>query len=360
MAGFGQGREVARRALIALVGVTAFWCGPAPAQEESIPEAVRRMEQTLGEMDLRLREMEQGSREVSRRLREVSRRLQALEGAVAAAGQGPVGEDRRVGDRFRDCDGTWCPEMVVVPAGEYRMGSPSGEAGRDDDEGPRHRVRIAKPLAVGVYEVTRRQFAEFVEATDHNAGNRCRTYEGGSWDWRESLSWRNPGFDQTDGHPVVCVSWEDAQAYVDWLREKTGEAYRLLSESEWEYVARAGTQTRYEWGDEVGSERANCDGCGSRWDNRQTAPVGQFEANRFGLHDVHGNVWEWVEDCWNGSYAGAPADGSAWRSGNCDRRVLRGGSWYDGPRYLRAAVRNRNDAGYRNYFIGFRIARTLD
>ena len=353
MAGFGQGREVARRALIALVGVTAFWCGPAPAQEESIPEAVRRMEQTLGEMDLRLREMEQGSREVSRR-------LQALEGAVAAAGQGPVGEDRRVGDLFRDCDGTWCPEMVVVPAGEYRMGSPSGEAGRDDDEGPRHRVEIRESFAVGVYEVTRGQFAAFVGATDHDAGKSCLTYEGGSWEWREGRSWRNPGFDQTDGHPVVCVSWEDAQAYVDWLGEKTGEEYRLLSESEWEYVARAGTQTRYGWGDEVGSERANCDGCGSRWDNRQTAPVGQFEANRFGLHDVHGNVWEWVEDCWNGSYAGAPADGSAWRSGNCDRRVLRGGSWGGIPGFLRAANRNGLVTGIRNGNFGFRIARTQD
>ena len=271
-----------------------------------------------------------------------------------------VADPPQAGERFWVCDEAWCPEMVVVPAGSFMMGSPASEEGRYDNEGPRHRVEIRESFAVGVYEVTRGQFAAFVGATDHDAGNRCLTYEGGSWEWREGRSWRNPGFDQTDAHPVVCVSWEDARAYVDWLREKTGEAYRLLSESEWEYVARAGTQTRYGWGDEVGSERANCDGCGSRWDNRQTAPVGQFEANRFGLHDVHGNVWEWVEDCWNGSYAGAPADGSAWRSGNCDQRVLRGGSWYLNPRGLRAAYRNRNVSGYRNYDIGFRIARTLD
>ena len=243
----------------------------------------------------------------------------------------------QAGERFRDCDGTWCPQMVVVPAGEYRMGSPSGEAGRDDDEGPRHQVRIAKPFAVGVYEVT---FSEW-EACVSDGGCGHRGNDEGT-------------------HPVINVSWGDAKAYVRWLSNETGEAYRLLSESEWEYVARAGTQTRYGWGDEVGSGRANCRGCGSRRDYRQTAPVGQFEANRFGLHDVHGNVWEWVEDCWNGSYAGAPADGSAWRSGNCDRRVLRGGSWVSGPWFLRAANRSRNVTGGRNVYIGFRIARTLD
>ena len=158
---------------------------------------------------------------------------------------------------------------------------------------------------------------------------------------------------------MINVSWEDAQGYVRWLSRKTGEEYRLLSESEWEYVARAGTRTRYWWGDEIGRNRANCDGCGSRWEDRQTAPVGSFSANGFGLHDVHGNVWEWVEDCWNESYAGAPRDGSAWESGECGRRVLRGGSWYNNLRYLRSAFRGRNSAGNRYMFIGFRVARTL-
>ena len=129
--------------------------------------------------------------------------------------------------------------------------------------------------------------------------------------------------------PAIDVSWHEAQAYVAWLSEKTGKRCRLLSESEWEYAARAGAATRYSWGDGIGRNRANCSGCGSRWDDRQTAPVGSFAANGFGLHDMHGNVWEWVADCWNGSYAGAPSDGSARESGNCSRRVLRGGAWYN-------------------------------
>ena len=151
-----------------------------------------------------------------------------------------------------------------------------------------------------------------------------------------------------------------AQAYVRWLSGKTGEEYRLLSEAEWEYVARAGTTTAYWWGDDIGRNRANCDGCGSRWDNRQTAPVGSFSANPFGLHDVHGNVWEWVEDCWNDGYRGAPTDGSAWESGECERRVLRGGSWYSVPELLRSADRDRYSAGGRLNNAGFRVARTLD
>ena len=127
--------------------------------------------------------------------------------------------------------------------------------------------------------------------------------------------------------PVINVSWKDAQSYVRWLSQRTGHRYSLPSESEWEYVARAGTDTRYSWGDEIGRNRANCDGCGSRWDDEQTAPVGSFSPNAWGVHDMHGNVWEWVEDCWNDSYVGAPSDGSAWESGECGYRVLRGGSW---------------------------------
>ena len=140
------------------------------------------------------------------------------------------------------------------------------------------------------------------------------------------------------------VSWKDAKAYVRWLSERTGEKYRLLSEAEWEYVARAGTTTAYWWGDEIGQNRANCDGCGSRWDDKRTAPVGSFPANPFGLHDVHGNVWEWVEDCWEG---------------NCGRRVLRGGSWNFSPRVLRSAFRLGYSSGYRGNNAGFRVARTL-
>ena len=221
---------------------------------------------------------------------------------ASALEEGPQWE---AGAVFRDCPE--CPEMVVVPAGEFMMGSPPSEEGRGDDEGPVHRVTIAEPFAVGKYEVT------FDEWDACVSGGGC----GG----------HRPDSKDRGRQPVAEVSWEDAQAYVAWLSRKTGEAYRLLSEAEWEYAARAGTTTRYHWGDDIGRNRANCydDSCGDSWD--YTAPVGSFAANAFGLHDVHGNVWEWVEDCWNGNYAGAPSDGSAWESGNCDGRVLRGGSW---------------------------------
>ena len=155
------------------------------------------------------------------------------------------------------------------------------------------------------------------------------------------------------------VSWDDAVAYVHWLSVNTGKRYRLPTEAEWEYAARAGTTTRYSWGDEIGSNLANCNGCGSRWDDEKTASVGSFPANAWGLHDMHGNVWEWVQDCWNGSYQGAPEDGSAWERGNCSRRVLRGGSWCYNPRFLRAADRNRKSSGRRISYLGFRIARTV-
>ena len=159
---------------------------------------------------------------------------------------------------------------------------------------------------------------------------------------------------------MMNVDWNHAQTYAMWLSEKTGKMYRLLSEAEWEYVARAGSGTwKYSWGNEIGRNRANCEGCGSRWDGKQTAPVGSFGANGFGLHDVHGNVWEWVEDCWNGTYAGAPTDGSAWEQGDCNLRVLRGGSWNYEPRDFRSAVRGWNSAGYRSYSFGFRVARSL-
>ena len=240
---------------------------------------------------------------------------------------------------FRDCPD--CPEMVAVPAGSFMMGSPPSEEDRDGNEGPVHRVAFAASFAVGVYEVT---FAEWDACV--SAGG-CGGYRPDDAGWGRG------------SRPVVNVSWDDAQSYVGWLSRATGEDYRLLSESEWEYVARAGTSTRYWWGDDIGRGRANCDGCGSRWDDESTAPVGSFSANAFGLHDVHGNVWEWTQDCWNASYDGAPGDGRAWESGNCSRRVLRGGSCYYVPRNLRAAYRDWNGTGNRVSNDGFRVARTL-
>ena len=220
------------------------------------------------------------------------------------------------------------------------MGSRDGEG--YNDERPRHRVRIGEAFAVGKYEV---MFAEWDACV---AAGGCRGYRPDDEGWGRGR------------RPVVNVSWEDAKAYVEWLSRKTGKRYRLLSEGEWEYVARAGMETAYWWGEEIGSGRANCSGCGSGWDGRQTAPAGSFEANGFGLHDVHGNVREWVEDCWHGNYGGAPTDGSAWTSGgNCGRRVLRGGSWSGKPGSLRSAVRVWNSAGLRINYNGFRIARTF-
>ena len=246
-----------------------------------------------------------------------------------------------VGDRFRDCDE--CPEMVVLPAGSYRMGSPSYEQGRDEDEGPVHEVTIAAPFALGVYEVMVAEFGRFVDETGYSAGRSCHSYRN------NDKSWRDPDFGQSGGHPVTCVSWDDAQAYAAWLSRESGEEYRLPSESEWEYAARAGTATARYWGE----------GESGRDGHVHTVPAGSFVANGWGLHDMLGNVSEWTEDCWDGEYAWAPSDGSAWEYGNCDWRVTRGGSWLLKPSDLRAADRNRSPAGYRYFIIGFRVARTL-
>ena len=246
--------------------------------------------------------------------------------------------ERQPGGTLRDCE--QCPELVVVPPGNFMMGSPSSEAGRDGDEGPVHRVTIAESFAVGKYEVTFAEWDACVEA------GGC-TYRPDDAGWGRET------------RPVIKVFWADIQAYVAWLSRETGQRYRLLSEAEWEYVARAGSTTAYPWGDAIGTNKANCDGCGSQWDKKSTAPVGRFEANAFGLFDTAGNVWEWVADCWNDSYRGAPSDGSAWERGDCHRRVVRGGSWAYNPGFLRSADRYGHPTGIRDYDNGFRVARTL-
>ena len=273
----------------------------------------------------------------------------------------------RLGSRFRDCEG--CPEMVVVPAGSFMMGSPESEEGRRDTEGPVHRVAIDAPFAVGMYEVTTDEFSRFVSETGHIMGDACFIFEDGEWKMKEGRRWNSPGYRQTDRDPVVCVRWHDAQTYVSWLRARTGAEYRLLSESEWEYVARGGTSTARYWGE---SESAQCrheNGAdrqtGADWaiacddGYSRTAPVGTYRENGYGLYDVLGNVLEWTEDCWNGSYAGAPTDGSAWERGECRRRVVRGGSWNNEPRILRSAHRYRVVIGNRLDIVGFRVARML-
>ena len=243
-------------------------------------------------------------------------------------------------DSFKDCDE--CPEMVVVPAGAFMMGS-----NEDDSEKPMHKVAISEPFAVGKFEVT---FAEWKSCVVAGGCDRKPSDRG----WGEGT------------RPVIDVSWLDVKAYVSWLAKKTGRGYRLLSEAEWEYAARGVTsastvQTVYSWGNDIGKNRANCEVCGSQWDSKQTAVVGSFQPNAFGLHDMHGNVLEWVEDCWHTSYAQAPADGSSWTA-SCSgtARVLRGGSWFSGAGTLRSAVRARHQPRLRYNYVGFRLARTLN
>ena len=283
-------------------------------------------------------------------------------GGAAPAPSSPEEAERRAqtpGAKFRDCPD--CPEMVVVPAGSFTMGSPSSERGRGG-EGPQRRVTISQPFAVGVYEVTFAQWDGCV------AIGGCGGYRP------DNLSGAGRG-----RHPVIHVSWEDAQAYLRWLSGKTGAEYRLLSESEWEYAARAGTVTARYWGEGAAGQCRYANGAdlalnrvlsdhGVWWDHEIAlcddgaawpAFVGSYEANGFGLHDVMGNVQEWVADCWNGSYAGAPTDGSAWETGDCEKRILRGGDWGYPPGFLRSAFRSRNEAGDRDGYHGFRVARTL-
>ena len=268
-------------------------------------------------------------------------RLSALRGGSAdVAGNRPTVDppaQREAGEVFRDCPA--CPELVVIPAGRFRMGCVSGRDCRGAER-PVHEVEVPS-FALDVYEVTFEEYDRFAAAT-----GRDRPHDRG---WGRG------------GRPVINVSWEDATAYASWLSEETGEQYRLPRESEWEYAARAGSTTRYAGGDDIGRNRANCDRRRSRWDDDRTVPARSFEANAWELHDMRGNMWEWVEDCWHENYARAPRDGSAWTSGgDSARRVLRGGSWLDLPGLHRSASRGWNHAEARYGNNGFRVARTLD
>jgi formylglycine-generating enzyme required for sulfatase activity len=238
---------------------------------------------------------------------------------------------------FREC-GKDCPEMVVVPAGSFLMGSPDTEKG-SKSEGPQQRIEIAQPFTVAKYDVT---FAE--------------------WDACVAVGGCPPAADSGFGRatrPVINVSWNEAKQYAVWLSQMTGQPYRLLSEAEFEYAARAGTTTAYPWGDEIGKGNANCQGCGGQGDSRETSPVGSFKPNAYGLFDMRGNVWDWTEDCYKRNLDGVPADGSPRSAANCESRVIRGGSWYVGPGFLRSAFRSRGAPDFRDNDIGFRVARTL-
>lgn len=248
-------------------------------------------------------------------------------------------------DTFKECD--VCPEMVVVPAGTFTMGSPKSEKERDDWEGPQHRVTFARPLAVGEFAVT------FDEWDACVADGGCDGYRPGDQGWGRGK------------RPVINVNWDDAKAYIAWLSRRTGKTYRLLSEAEREYVTRAGTTTAFWWANVIATSKANYAGYSTYGGSRtgeyrqRTVPVDSFQPNPWGLYQVHGNVWEWTEDCWNPSYAGAPTDGSAWTRGDCGRRVVRGGSWAYAPGDLRSASRGSLGTTIQDVNYGFRVARAL-
>lgn len=280
----------------------------------------------------------------------------------------------------RDCAD--CPEMVRLPGGTFLMGSPATEAGRLDDEGPQKRVTV-RPFAVGRYPVTRGQWAAFAAATGRPTEGGCAWAGPLGHRPAPEASWRKVSFPQTDDHPVICVTWKDANDYAAWLSQRTGHRYRLLSEAEWEYAARAGTRTAFFWGDVADHGWANygakdcCSGLAEGRDQwAETSPVGAFPPNAFGLHDMSGNVMQWVQDCMH-DYADTPADGAAYdkprplTAGNlagtdaCAYRMLRGGDWGNPPEMIRSAARNYAPAPgstlatYRSAGLGFRVAREL-
>jgi formylglycine-generating enzyme required for sulfatase activity len=251
-------------------------------------------------------------------------------------------------DSFRDCRD--CPEMVEIPKGSFLMGL---DIGRDDQK-PMHRITINYRIAVGKYEITLRQFEVFLKETNFSPNNGCVVYDLPSFNMNLAKSWADPDFKQNANHPVVCVNWHDAQAYVGWLSAKTGKKYRLLSESEWEYAARAGSVAKYAFGDTIDSKKANY---GDEF--RRTTPVGSYPGNKFGMHDMHGNAAEWVTDCWADNYEHTPVTGGPMTEGSCQNRVLRGGTWNNQAQYLRSAFRNGYFADFRLSGIWFRVAREL-
>lgn len=295
----------------------------------------------------------------------------AISGILLLASQS-VASASEILKTFRDCP--VCPQMITLPSGHFDMSSPVTEDGRRDDGDPQHRVNITR-FALGKTEVTRRQFAEFVKETRYETGDRCWTVDGGKYAERKGRNWRDPGYLQDDKHPVTCINWNDASAYTEWISHKTGKQYRLPTEAEWEYAARGRTSSARYWGNNPDdachyantadqTAKAKIAVTGS-WKVHNctdgyayTAPTASFKANAYGLSDMLGNVWEWVADSYHDDYIGAPVDGSAWQ-GAGKKRVLRGGSWYDAPRYVRAAGRDSALPAIRYNNIGFRLARSI-
>ena len=242
---------------------------------------------------------------------------------------------REVGTVFKDC--VVCPEMSIIPSGTFMIGSTKGRK----RELPVSKITITKSLAVSRYEVTFDQW----DACFNSGGCSKKPSDRG---WGR------------DSRPVINILLTDIDEYVTWLTKKTGHIYRLPSESEWEYAARAGSQTEFSWGDQMQTGAANCRGCGTKWSGIKSAPVGQFKPNAWGLYDVHGNVFEYVADCWSNDHYNIPRNGVAKKTANCLSKVIKGGSWYYLPKVSRSASRVRNDKRVFSYFIGFRVFRELE
>ncbi len=284
------------------------------------------------------------------------------------------------GDVIVDCEG--CPEVVVIPPGSFTMGWDGAEPVREGEirryEGPERVVTIAYAFAVGRFEITNQQFVDFVEATGYEMSQGCFTWDGWNARFIDELSWRDPGYgrDPQPNEAVACVNWAEAQAYVEWLSERTGKSYRLLTEAEWEYAARAGNEADYMWREDearaceyanvfdVSAQRrypdapiepARCDD-----GHEQVAPVGSFKPNAFGLYDMSGNVWEWVFDCHEMPYPDdAPVDGSPVITETCDRHGVKGGAWMTSVDRQRFTFRGRDPIDLNSQVFGFRVARDL-
>ncbi|MEI9889005.1 MAG: formylglycine-generating enzyme family protein [Rhizomicrobium sp.] len=284
----------------------------------------------------------------------------------------PVHGEEHKEREFQECPD--CPMMVGIPAGSFVMGSSSGEPGHFDNEGPLHTVSV-RAFALAKYDVTAAQFLTFLEATQYKPA-ACNTILDLRWRLNPDGQAQAPAGAYPPQWPAVCLEWKDAQAYIAWLNATVRKArpsiagregpYRLPTEAEWEYAARGGTTTARWWGDALGTNNANCNGCGSPFDARVLADVDAFATNPFGLYGMLGNAWQWTADCWHPSYQGAPRDGSAWLAagaGDCARHVLRGGSWDNVPVFVRSAARSGAPAVKGEYdyssLAGFRVARTL-
>jgi formylglycine-generating enzyme required for sulfatase activity len=301
----------------------------------------------------------------------------ALSAALAGSGIAPPVSAATV---VKDCAD--CPELVPIPGGRFVMGAAPGEEERErlaEEFGhrsvPQREIEVPAFFA-GRFEITRSQYRAFAEATGRSAGDGCFVWSQGGFELQPDKSWRAPSYPQTDAHPVVCVSWNDAQAYLSWLSRKSGRSYRLLSEAEWEYAARAGSASARFWGDDAEASCRYANGADLTARRRvpgtiiqdhvrcddghaYTAPVGSYAPNAFGLHDMLGNAWEWTQDCWNPDYTDAAPDAAAAASGECAMRVVRGGFWDDSPTALRAAYRVGSPTTVRVYGRGFRVVRDL-